>query len=296
MWLEMLSQSIRNLWHFQRLAASVVLVCGALAAQEVKLPLIPNSTRFAVIGDSGTGDKPEYDVASQMERYRQVVKFDFVLMLGDNIYGSHRPEDFRSKFEQPFKPLLDAGVKFYASLGNHDDPDVERLYKPFNMDGKRYYSFDRGDISFFALDSNYMDPAQLDWLQQALPNSKKKWKVAFFHHPLYNAGKHHGSDLDLRARLVPIFSQAGVNVVLSGHEHVYERIKPNNNIYYFVLGNSGKLMTHDIKGQEAVEKSLDTDQGFMLIEIAGDKLYFQVITRMGETVDSGEIEQTAPAK
>ncbi|MGB9122760.1 MAG: metallophosphoesterase [Candidatus Angelobacter sp.] len=68
-----------------------------------------------------------------MEAYQQATKFDFVIMLGDNIYGSHSPRDFVKKFEQPYKPLLDAGVKFYASLGNHDDPDDERLYKPFNM-------------------------------------------------------------------------------------------------------------------------------------------------------------------
>ena len=74
-----------------------------------------------------------------MEAYRQVVSFSFVIMLGDNIYGGDSPADFARKFEEPYKPLLDAGVKFYASLGNHDNPD-ERLYKLFNMGGERYYT------------------------------------------------------------------------------------------------------------------------------------------------------------
>src|SRR5690242_153587 len=212
---------------------------------DLKLPLKPNSVRFAVIGDSGTGGREQYEVAQWMENYRQKVNFDFVIMLGDNIYGGHRPRDFEDKFEKPYKPMLDAGVKFYASLGNHDDPDVERLYKPFNMGGEHYYVFKKGDVAFFALDSNYMDPKQLDWVKQNLSNSHASWKICYFHHPLYSDGKSHGPDLDLRTQLVPLFRQYGVNVVFSGHEHVYERIKPEDGIAYFILGNSGKLMTHD---------------------------------------------------
>ncbi len=105
----------------------------------MKLPLKDGSVRFVVIGDNGTGEAPEFEVASQMERFREVVKYDFVVMDGDNIYGGHKPGDFKVKFEQPYKPLLDAGVKFYASLGNHDDPDVERNYRPYNMGGQRAY-------------------------------------------------------------------------------------------------------------------------------------------------------------
>ena len=166
----------------------------------LKLPLQEKSVRFAVIGDSGTGEREQYDVAKQLELYRQKVAFDFVIMLGDNIYGGHTPKDFADKFEQPYKPLLDAGVKFYASLGNHDDPGVERLYKPFNMNGERYYTFQKGDVGFFVLDSNYMDPAQLDWLDKTLHESKAKWKICYFHHPLYSDGKSHGPDLDLRRK------------------------------------------------------------------------------------------------
>jgi 3',5'-cyclic AMP phosphodiesterase CpdA len=256
---------------------------------DVRLPLAKGSVRFAVIGDSGTGGHEQYDVAQLLEKYREKVGFDFVIMLGDNIYGSHSPADFAKKFEQPYKPLLDAGVKFYASLGNHDDPNVERLYKPFNMNGERYYRFSKGDIEFFALDSNYMDPQQLKWVGDSLQASKAKWKIAYFHHPLYNPGKHHGPDLDLRAQLLPLFQKFGVNVVFSGHEHVYERIRPIDNIYYFVLGNSGKLMSHDFKSQDAMAKSFDSDQSFMLVEISGDQLHFQTISRAGQTIDSGDL-------
>ena len=107
----------------------------------LKLPLKNGSVRWAVIGDNGTGDRAEEAVASQMQRYWQAVKFSFVTMDGDNIYGGHSPSDFQRKFEEPYKPLLDEGVKFYASLGNHDDPDIERNYKTFDMGGNRYYTF-----------------------------------------------------------------------------------------------------------------------------------------------------------
>jgi predicted phosphodiesterase len=271
-------------------APSTSLQQGAVAGKlDIRIPLQDKSVRFAVIGDSGTGDRAQNEVAQRMEAYRQATKFDFVIMLGDNIYGSHSPRDFVKKFEQPYKPLLDAGVKFYASLGNHDDPDDERLYKPFNMGGERYYSFRKGEVGFFALDSNYMDPKQLSWLDQNLKSSQGTWKICFFHHPLYNDGRHHGADVDLRTQVLPLFERYGVNAVFSGHEHVYQRIKPENNIYYFVLGNSGKLMTHDFGEARERVKGFDTDQSFMLVEIAGDKLYFQTISRSGETIDSGEL-------
>ncbi len=258
---------------------------------DIKLPLLEKSVRFAVIGDSGTGDRDQYDVAQQMEIYRQATKFDFVIMLGDNIYGSHQPRDFERKFAEPYKPLLDAGVKFYASLGNHDDPDDERLYKPFNMGGERYYAFRKNEVAFFALDSNYMDPKQIDWLDQNLKSSQGKWKICFFHHPLFNDGRHHGPDLDLRNRLMPIFEHDGVNAVFSGHEHVYQRMKPEHNIYFFVLGSSGKLMDHDLRNQGDRIKGFDSDRTFMVVEISGDKLYFQTISRTGETIDSGELDR-----
>ena len=261
---------------------------------DLKLPLEKNSTRFAVIGDSGTGDRQQFDIAQRMLGYQDQVKYDFVIMLGDNIYGGHSASDFSQKFEQPYKPLLDRGVKFYASLGNHDDPNVERQYTPFNMNGQRYYKFKKGDVAFFVLDSNYMDPAQLSWVEQQLRDSNEKWKIAYFHHPLFNAGKHHGPDVDLRAQLMPLFQRYGVNAVFSGHEHVYERVKPVNNIYFFVLGSSGKLMTNDIKRTGELEDSFDSDQTFMVVEISGDSLHYQVVSRQGKTIDSGTYSRQAP--
>ena len=264
---------------------------AAQSSVEVKLPLEDKSVRFAVIGDNGTGDPPQYEVAAEMEAYRKVVGYDFVTMMGDNIYGSHKPKDIERKFESPYKPLLDAGVKFYACLGNHDDSN-ETLYKSFNMNGQHYYSFKKGDVQFFVLDSNYMDSKQLDWIQNQLSSSGAKWKIAYFHHPLYSDGRFHGPDLDLRKQLMPIFEKYGVNVVLSGHDHVYERFKPEEGIYFFLVGNSGELRYHNLRqGSNIMAAGFDTDRTFMLVEISGDKLYFQTVSRTGQTVDSGVLQR-----
>lgn len=285
--------------YFLIFLTALVFAQGALQAQTpaaagLQLPLKPKSVRFAVIGDNGTGGKEQYDVAEQMRKYREIFPYDFVLMLGDNIYGGNSPSDMKKKFEDPYKPLLDAGVKFYASLGNHDDSN-ERFYKPFNMGGQRYYSFKNGNAEFFALDSTYMNPEQLSWVMTQIPNTGSNWKICFFHHPLYSHGRFHGSDTDLRARLEPIFQQKGVNVVFSGHDHVYERLKPQKGIYYFVMGIGGQLRDHNLAASPDTAKGFDTDRGFMLVEIAGDQLFFQTITRSGETVDSGIIEKQGKA-
>jgi hypothetical protein len=261
----------------------------AASPAELQLPLLPKSLRFAVIGDSGTGERPQFQIGALMSKARDKFPFDFVIMLGDNIYGSKTESGFRKKFEDPYKALLDANVKFYAALGNHDHSD-EIYYKPFNMNGKRYYNFRNGNAEFFALDSDYMDPPQVDWLQQQLSASSATWKICFFHHPLYSHARFHGEDVDLRSQLEPIFKKFGVNVVLAGHQHVYERLKPQGGINYIVLGNSGQLRVRDLMPSPDTAKGFDTDQAFMLVEIADKEFHFQTISRTNQTVDQGKFE------
>ena len=261
------------------------------AQKQLSLPNKPDSLRFAVMGDTGTGGKTQYDVARQMVEWRTLFPFEFVLMMGDNLYGGGSPRDYEQKFEIPYKPLMDAGVKFYASLGNHDDAN-QRFYKNFNMNGERYYTFrPKLGIRFFALDSNYMDRAQLAWLQEQLRSSGSEWKIFFFHQPLYSSGDRHGSDEQLRAVLEPLFVQFGVSVVFSGHDHFYERIKPQKGIYYFISGAGGQLRRGNIRTTDLTAKGFDQDNHFMILEIAGDEMYFQTISRTGTTVDSGVIQR-----
>jgi hypothetical protein len=266
---------------------------GALA-----LPLRQGSIRFAVIGDSGRGDRWQHEVADQMAAWRARFPFEFVLMLGDNIYGTHTPEDYRAKFERPYKALLDAGVVFYAAIGNHDDP-AEIHYAGFNMGGQRYYTFRKSErrlgglvgagVRFFVLDSRSLDPTQLDWLRKELAESGTAWKICYFHHPLYTSGRYRGAARTLRLPLEPILVEGDVDVVLAGHEHFYERLQPQRGISYFVSGAAGSLRRNDIQPSTVSARGFDRDYHFMLMEVSGNELYFQAISRTGETVDAGVI-------
>src|SRR5450759_3381081 len=149
--------------------AAVVNAIQSPAESPVALPNKDGSFKFSVLGDFGVGEQKQFQLADQMATLHGRFKYDLVVTVGDNILGSERPQDFRQKFEIPYKPLLDAGVQFYASLGNHDDPN-EIFYKFFNMNGQRYHSFKKGNVHFFALDSDYLDPKQLAWLEKELAN------------------------------------------------------------------------------------------------------------------------------
>jgi 3',5'-cyclic AMP phosphodiesterase CpdA len=285
--------------HPSRLAVLLSLVVATItvAAQDIALPGQPDSLKFAVIGDSGTGSSAQYRVAEVLNKSRAKFPYEFVIMMGDNLYGRETPKDFANKFELPYKPLLDANVKFYASLGNHDEAN-QRYYKLFNMNGEKYYTFKpRDGVRFFALDSNYMDQAQLDWLEKELAASGSDWKIAFFHHPLYSSGGRHGSDIQLRERLEPMFLRHGVDVVFSGHEHFYERIKPQKGIYYFVSGGAGKLREGDVRpNSELTAKGFDTGYHFMLVELEKDAMHFQAISDQGRSVDSGNLPRLSDAE
>ena len=242
---------MKRFWTLAALA-----VCGVLAQQ---LPNREGSFRFAVIGDSGTGARPQYEIGQLLASYQQQYLFKTVLMLGDNIYGSDSPADFVKKFELPYKSLLDSGVKFYASLGNHDSPR-QATYKLFNMDGKRYFTFrPKLGIRFFVLDSTLMNRPQLEWIEKELAGSGSDWKIVYFHHPLYSSGARHGSDLPLRSALEPLFVKHGVAMVLAGHDHFYERIKPQQGIHYFVIGGSAKLRAGNVQRTSLTAKAFDRD-------------------------------------
>ena len=274
------------------LLAVVTLVLSARGAADFTFPLQANSVRLAVIGDFGNGEQFQIDVAQQMVKSRAAFPFEFVITVGDNLLTGSQPSDFEKDFAVPYKLLLDAGVQFYTTLGNHDVTN-ERFYKPFNMNGATYYTYKKRNVRFFALDSNYMDRKQTAWIETQLREAGNgDWKICYFHHPLYSSGKTHGSATDLRKVLEPLFVKNGVDVVFTGHEHVYERVRPQQGIYYFTEGASGELRAGNLAPSAITAKGFDTDRSFMMIEIAGDDMYFQTTSRTGVAVDSGVIHRT----
>lgn len=278
---------------------------GSIPRDTLALPNEDRSIKFAVIGDSGRGSAEQHAIAAQMVAYRQRFDYRFVLMAGDNIYeGPATPEDYRLKFAEPYQLLLDAGVRFFAVLGNHDDPQ-QIHYAPFNMNGHRFYTFTppvdlitRLDtrVRFFALDSTQLDGDQMRWLERELHESTAEWKIALLHYPLYTSGRYPLPARGARFILESAFVSGGVSVVFSGHEHFYQRSNLQKGILYFVSGGAGSLRTGDATTTPAIATSYDRDYHFMLAEVTDDGFYFQAINRQGETIDAGALKRPTFAR
>lgn len=270
-------------------------------AQGADFSARPGAVRFAVIGDSGRGSGEQYELAQQMAAQRERFPFDFVIMLGDNIYDGDTRKDYRDKFEAPYRQLLEDGVKFYAVRGNHDVGEPW-LYAPFNTGGHRYFTFRKtggpigllagNEVQFFAIDSVSLDAEQIVWLDRELGSTDAGWKICFFHHPLYTSGRYAWSAIPRRRQLEPILVRHGVDLVFSGHEHVYERLAPQQGIVYFVSGGAGSVRRGDLRQSGRTAAGFDDDLHFMLIEISGDTMRFEAVTRTGAVVDAGQITQS----
>jgi predicted MPP superfamily phosphohydrolase len=257
-----------------------------------------NKTRFAVMGDFGTGGSDEFAMARKMTEMHREAPIEFVLTAGDNIYPNGAAKHFVKNFEEPFADLLRDQVKFYATLGNHDvesGREDQTHYPHFNMGGADYYTVRRGNglVDFFMLDSTNCDHQQVNWFENQLTQSQALWKIALFHHPIYSSGKKHGSDVGLRQRIEPLMKRHSVQVVFSGHDHLYERLKPQEGIQYFVSGGAGKVRHGDIEPDSTISAaSYDNDNHFMLIELDEKEIAFKAISKSGAIIDSGVIRQT----
>jgi predicted phosphodiesterase len=145
-------------------------------------------------------------------------------------------------------------------------------------------------VRFFAIDTNILDSRQLEWLDRTLSTSTEPWKIAYFHHPIYSNGKRHGSDVELRVKLEPVLVRHGVQVVFAGHDHLYERLKPQKGITYFVAGSGGQLRT-GVRSSDTSAVAFDREQAFMLVDVNMDELRFLAIARRGNIIDSGVIRR-----
>lgn len=280
-----------------------LLSLGALAAGTLLTPTsvfglgpVQKKIRFSVLGDWGTGDGPAGSIAAQIFKKHSTSPLDFVIAAGDNIYPDGSGRRFGTNFEEPFAALLRERMQFYAVLGNHDvkaGRQDQCQYPLFNMGGKGYYTLQKGDglAEFFMLDSNDFDSTQAAWLEGALKESTAKWKISVFHHPIYSSGRTHGSAVGLRKQLEPLFTRYGVRAAFSGHDHTYERTKPQQGIHYFVTGAGGKVRRGDVDVTSPFRAaSFDEDNHFMQVEVEEQKISFQAIGKDGRVIDSGTIE------
>jgi len=255
---------------------------------------IPNDKplfRFVAIGDTGTGDTGQYDVANAMVRYHQDHPFQVVTLLGDNIYTNGEIERVNAVFEKPYQSLIKQKVKFYACLGNHDirteNGNRQVTYPLFNMTG-RYYTFKYDPVQFFVLDANNNADweKQMPWLEDQLKRSQTPWKIVYSHYPMYSSGSH-GANSELTDRLTPLFKKYGVQLYMSGHEHNYERSKPIDGTTYLVNGNGGA----NIRPVESSKWTATSDSilGFTAIEVYANQMIIQAIDTDNQVFDHGII-------
>ncbi len=290
------------------------LLLGAL------LPaLAQDVVRFAVIGDSGTGEPPQHAVAHRMEEVYKERGFDFVLMLGDNIYENGETQHFDSKFKKVYKKLMDDGVRFHASLGNHDRRNSKGIDQvnddAFGYVGRKaeYQLIEghRGDggslVRFMALNSAaWIDGLKNASLRQDLRTRRDRldrwletsglydWNILYMHHPPYSYVRRflfiklgHGSATDLRRELEPKIT-GKVDVVFAGHDHFYQRIHPQEGVHYFVSGAAAKLRPGVDKNHPNVRFA--TEQlHFLYVWLTREALNYEVIGTDGQVLDSDVI-------
>jgi 3',5'-cyclic AMP phosphodiesterase CpdA len=246
--------------------------------------------RFVSVADTGTGTKEQYAVATAMTRYHQQNPYDLVILAGDNIYNNGEIEKINAVFEKPYQALLEKGVKFQACLGNHDirtdngEPQVR--YPGFNMQG-RYYTFRRGDVQFFALDTNNNADwkNQIPWLEKELSNSDAPWKIVFGHHQIYSSGMY-GVNQPFIQTLTPLFQKYRVQLYINGHEHNYERTKSINGTTYLICG--GGAGTRSVGKSEWTAHSA-SKLSFAAYEVYGDRILISAIDTDNRVFDEGVI-------
>ena len=302
----------------------------AAAAQQLKPRVdLPAILRFGVIGDSGSGRPGQHRVAVQMNRLHRVRSKDpwrFVLTMGDNIYEKGEPRYFESRFIDVYRELLDDGVLFHSTLGNHDvryqEGAAQLQEEAFGyIEGQDEYEFSAGPklsdgkelVRFICLNStSWVEAIQkredraverrLSQLRERLHESDKyRWNILYFHHAIHSyveyswfglVARGHGSNPHLQRVLEPEIVEHA-DVVLAGHEHFYQKIRPIHGVHHITSGAAGKRRG-GVRSDHPDVEGASPDFHFMDLGLTEDTLYFQAINDSGLLVHSGEIRNRRP--
>ncbi len=263
-------------------AAAVVLVAFALCTTTTA------ATRILAVGDFGVGGASERATGLALKQYEATHPASYMVTLGDNDYS--KGTAFQANWQAAFGWLEQADVKVAGTLGNHDFEAGQAAseYAALGMPGP-YYTRRAGGVQLFLLDSNQVDSAaQTAWLERVLAASKVRWKIAAFHHPPFSCGFHSGNE-DVVDRWVPLFEHYGVQLVLSGHEHSYQRFKARHGVTYVVHGGGGAILYPPLGScPDTYPARLFRRAylGFLSINATKSSLRVSAVDRAGREVDS----------
>lgn len=268
-------------------AARLLGVAGAPVAMPA------GATRIAVIGDFGDGSEDQRAIALALAKWHP----DIVATVGDNVYPLGRERDWAAHFDAIYGASLPTPI-WRPALGNHDyySGDLTPYFRRFpQLHGRAYYTWRSGDAEFFVLDSEQrlgVGSAQRAWLRRALARSTARFKVVQLHRPVYSSLES-GFARDARASLGPLFAHAGVQLVLTGHEHGYERSQAIDGVTYIVTGGAGAPVLENPFALARHTRVRSSVHHWLQLAVTGTQMLVDVVDEQGRTIDGFAIDARA---
>jgi len=276
-------------------AVTTPTVTSAAADPQTSLPAGTGLARFAVIGDYGQAGPGEAAVATLIHSWQP----EFIITTGDNNYPAGEASTIDANIGQYFSDFIGRyrggygkGAqenRFFPSLGNHDwmAPGAKPYFDYFELPGnERYFDFVRGAVHFFSIDSDPHEPDGIDaaskqaaWLKRTLAKSTARWQIVYMHHPPYSSGSH-GPTPSMQWP----FKQWGVDLVLSGHDHTYERLLVAG-LPYVVIGLGGRSIYPFVSSAPGSVLRYHDDLGALRVAANDQALICRFVTVSGEQVD-----------
>lgn len=243
----------------------------------------PPEVHLGVAGDVGDSGSRIDSTGAAMAEVEDQQEYDALLLLGDNSYPAGDPKILQETVFDPFAGVLDGDTELLAILGNHDvkDGNGPKQVEALGMDGP-WWSTTIGDVFILGLDSNQPDdPDQLAYAEEALAATDATWRIVMIHHPPYSAG-YQGSSKEVREIWTPIFGRYGVQLVLSGHDHDYQRSEVIDGVTYVVSGAAAGTRRTSSEDFTAVSFSW---HHFVDIGIWPDRLILRAVNQDGRVAD-----------
>jgi hypothetical protein len=266
----------------RRLPVLCVLVLALAASSAAQTQRVA----FLAAGDYGVGGSRELALGMRMKSYEARRPANMLVFLGDNDY-TRSPARFRANWRRSFGWARRTGLRVAGVLGNHDH-QVGRGRYQFRLLGMPgpYYTRRLGDAQLYLLDSTFVTDRQTAWLERQLADSTATWKIAVLHHPPYTCGGH-GGDSTVQRRWVPLFESYGVQLVLAGHDHNYQRFATRDGVTYVVHGGGGARLyrPRDCPPSYPQRVRARYEHGFLSVSIGPDDLAVSAVDLGGRVTD-----------